>query len=80
MFPDYSTFKKYHRLSNHYATLGNTIKLPIEGIGNAVCTLNGRTDLTCNALHIPAIRGPLYSLHKHHQIPGCGVYSYYKDG
>ena len=55
-------------------------KLPIEGIGNAVYTLNGRTILTRNALHIPALRGPLYSLRKHRQRPGFGVYSSYKDG
>ena len=78
-FPDYSTFKTYRHLSNRYATLGDTTSLPIEGICTAVYTLNGRTSLTWNALHIPALRGPLYSLHKHRQRPGCGVYSYYKD-
>ena len=78
MFPYYSTFKTYHRLTNHYATLGDTTKLPIERIITAVYTLNGRTILTCNSLHIPEMRGPLYSLRKHRQIPGCGVYSSYK--
>ena len=68
----------YHRLSNHYATLGNTTRLPIEGIGTTVYTLSGRTILTCNTLHIPAIQGPLYYLRKHSQRPGCGVYSSYK--
>ena len=80
MFPDYSTFKTYHRISNRYATLGDTKRIPIEGIGTNVYTLNVRTILTCNALHIPALRGLLYSLHKNRQIPGCGVYSSYKDG
>ena len=75
MFPDYSTFNKYHRLTNRYDTLGETNKLPIEGIGTAVYTLNGRTILTCNALHITALRVPLYSLRKHRQRQGCGVYS-----
>ena len=60
MFPDYSTFKKYHSLTNCYATLGNTTKLPIEGIVTAVYTLNGRTILTHNALQITALKGPLY--------------------
>ena len=59
MFTDYSTFKKYHRLSNRYATLGDTTRLPIEGICTAVYTLNARTILTHNALHIPALRGPI---------------------
>ena len=80
MFPDYSTFKKYHRLTNRYANLGDTTKPPIEGIGTGVYILTGRTILTRNALHIPALWGPLYSLRKHHQRPGCGVYSLYKDG
>ena len=37
-------------------------------------------ELHAVALHIPALRGPLYSLRKHRQRPGCGVYSSYKDG
>ena len=80
MFPDYSTFKTYYRLTNRYATLRDTTKPPIEGIGTAVYTPNGRTILTRNALHIPALRGTLYSIRKHCQQPGCGVYSSYKDG
>ena len=70
----------YHCLSNRYATLVDTTRLPTKGIGTAVYTLNGRNILTHNALHIPALRGPIYSLHKHRQISGCGVYSSYKDG
>ena len=80
MFPDYSTFKTYHRLSHCYAALGDTTRLPIEVICTAVYKLNGRIILTCNALHIPDLRGPLYSLCKHRQRPGCGVYYSYKDG
>ena len=80
MFPDYSTFKKYYRLTNRYITLCDTTRLPIEGICNSVYTLNGRTILTHNALHITALLGPLYSLRKHRQQPGCSVYSSYKDG
>ena len=59
MFPDYSTSKTYHRLSNQYATLGDTTRLPIKGICTAVYTLNVRTLPTRNDLHIPALRGPL---------------------
>ena len=69
----------YHRLSNRYATLGDTTRLPIEGIGTSVYTINGHTILTRNALHIPALRGPLYSLRKHCNWSGCGIYSSYKD-
>ena len=79
MFPNYSTFKTYHRLSNLYSTLGDTTSLPVEGIGIVVYTLNRRTILTRNALHIPALQGPIYSLRKHRQRPVCGVYFSYKD-
>ena len=70
----------YHCLSNRYATLVDTKRLPIEGIGTAIYTLNGRTILTRNALHITALQGLLYSLRNHRQRPACGVYSSYKDG
>ena len=80
IFPDYSTFKTYHCISNICATLEDTNRLPIEGIGTVVYTLNGCTILIRKYLHIPALRGPLYSLRKYRQIPVCGVYSSYKDG
>ena len=80
MFHDYSTFKFYHHISNRYATLVETNRPPIEVICTTVYTLNGRTILTCNALHITDLRGPLYYLLKQRQRPGCGVYSSYKDG
>ena len=70
----------YHCLYNIYATLGDTTRLSIEGIGTTVYTLNGRTILTRNALQTPALRGSIYSLRKQRQIPGCGFYSSYKDG
>ena len=80
MFPYYSTFNTYPRLSYRYSTLGDTTRVPIEGIGTAVYTLNGHTILTHNTLHIPDLQVPLYSLRKHRQRPGCRVYSSYKYG
>ena len=80
MFPEYSTFKTHHPLSNHYATLGNTTKLLIEGIFTVIYTLNGQTILTRNTLYISALWDPLYSLFKQRQQPGCVVSSSYKDG
>ena len=53
--------------------MGDTTDLTIEGTGTAVYTLNGRTVLTRNALHIPSLLGTLYSLRKHRQRPGRGV-------
>ena len=60
MFPDDSNLKTYRRLSNRYSTLGDTTKLPIEGLETAVYKINVWTILTRNALHIPALRGPHY--------------------
>ena len=64
MFPDYSTFCTYHLLHNSYATLGDTTNLPIEDIRTTLNTPNGKTILTCNTIHTPALWGPLYSLRK----------------
>ena len=80
MFPAYSTFKKYDPIYNFYATLGNTTKLPIEGIWTDVYTLDKGTVLKRNTLHILALHSPLYYTHKHCQRLGCGVYFSYKDG
>ena len=80
ILPDYSTFKKYHRLSNIYAALGDNTRPLIKVIGTAVYTLSGRTILTCNVIHITALGGPLYYLRKHRKISGCVVYYSYKDG
>ena len=80
MFPDKSILKTYRHISNLYDTLGHTTKIPNEVTGTAIYTLNGKTILTQNALHIHALRGPLYSIHKHCQQPGFGIYSSYKYG
>ena len=67
IFPDYYTLKTYCRVYNFYATLGDTTNIPIEGIGTAVYTLNGQNILARNDIYIPALHGPIYSLHKHSQ-------------
>jgi hypothetical protein len=33
-----------------------------------------------NALHVPALRAPLYSLRRHWLIKGCGFYAHFNDG
>ena len=42
MSADYYTYKTNCHLHNLYATLGDTTKLPIEGIGTIIYTLNGK--------------------------------------
>lgn len=55
--------------------LGDDTRLPIYGRGTAKIRLNGKTILLRNALHVPALRAPLYSLRQHSKQPGCGTFS-----
>mgnify|MGYP000856555199 FL=1 len=80
MFPDYSTFTSYQPVHGHYATLGDETKVPIMGIGTAVYRLNGKVIKTRDALHIPALRGPLFSLRRHRRRVGCGLFSSFESG
>ena len=61
-------------VKNKYVTLGDHTKLPILGYGTAKCYLNGKIILIRNALHVQGLRAPLYSLRKHRNQPGCGIY------
>ena len=36
--------------------------------------VHGRVILIRNALHVPVLQAPLYSLRKHCKQPGCGIY------
>ena len=76
MLPDKKAFRSYHTCQNKFVTLGDNNKCRIEGEGTAIFSLNGKTILVRNALHVPALRSPLYSLRKHNQMPGCGIVSY----
>ena len=62
MFLYYSTLRTYHHIHNFCSTLGDTTRFTIEVIGTAVYIINGKNILTRNALHIPELRSPLYSL------------------
>ena len=76
MLPDKAAFRSYHPCSGEFVTLGDHNKCPIKGRGTAIFLLNGKTILVRNALYVPALRSPLYSLRKHSQIPGCKLLSY----
>ena len=80
MFPDYDTFSSYKRLVGKFVTLGDDTRLPILGIGTAIYRLNGRVMKTRNALHVPDLRNPLFSVRLHRRRFGCGAYSSYKVG
>eukprot|EP00804_Cyclotella_cryptica_P021434 CCRYP_005776-RA/>CCRYP_005776-RA protein AED:0.13 eAED:0.00 QI:0/0/0/1/1/1/5/0/1584 len=65
MFPDYNTFVSYHKCKHKTVKLGDSTELPIMGYGTAKFTLNGHVILVRNALHVPGLTDPLYSLRQH---------------
>lgn len=80
MFPDYSTFVSYHKCYNKTVQLGDSTELPIYGYGTAKFSLNGRIIVVRNALHVPGLTDPLYSLRQHRFMSGCGFFSHYDSG
>ena len=60
--------------------LGDDTKVPIKGEGSAKFSLNGKVIVVRNALFVPDLRGPLYSLRKHETMPGCRTVSHYDVG
>jgi hypothetical protein len=80
MLPDYSAFVSYKKCHNESVTLGDETQLPIMGRGKAVFMINGKTIQVRDALHVPGLRAPLYSLRKHRHMDGCGYYSQFGVG
>ena len=76
MFPDYNTFISYRRVHNKVVTLGDGSLLQILGIGIAKFSINKHVILVRNALHVPRLSAPLYSLRQHRLMPGCGFFSH----
>jgi hypothetical protein len=60
--------------------MGNNSFVPVLGCGTDVFSLNGKCLLVRNALHVPGLAVPLYSLHAHLQQCGCGFFGTYKAG
>ena len=71
MFPDKSAFVSYTPESSLRVKMGNNSFIPVHGRGTAVIALNGRLVLVRDALHVPGLRLPLYSLRAHLNQPGC---------
>ena len=80
MLPDKAAVASYHQCFHRFAILGNDTKLPILGQGTAVFSLNGKVIMVQDALHVPGLRAPLYSLRQHKTMPGCGTFSLYEVG
>ena len=73
MLLDKSAFISYKSTSQHLKVrMGNNSSIPVIGRGSAIISLNGQRVLVRNALHVPDLAMPLYSLRAHFQQPGCG--------
>jgi hypothetical protein len=60
--------------------MGNNSFLPVVGRGTAIISLNGQCILVCNALHVPGLAVPLYSLRAHLKQHICGFLGTFKAG
>jgi hypothetical protein len=80
MLPDILAFKTYRPQRNRTVKLGDNSTLQIAGEGTAIFPLNNKVIKVRNALHVPDLRQPLYSLRKHKTMPGCGTFSHNNVG
>jgi hypothetical protein len=80
MFPNKLAFISYKSIPNLQVWMGNNSFLPVLGRSTAIISLNGQRVLISNALHVPGLAIPLYSLHAHLKQHGCGVLGTFKAG
>jgi hypothetical protein len=80
MFPDKLAFISYTSIPNLQVWMGNNSFLPVLGRGNAIISLNGQRILVRNALHVPGLAVPLYSLRAHLKQHGCGFLGTFEAG
>jgi hypothetical protein len=72
MLPDKSAFISYKLVTNLQVQMGNNSYLPVLGQGLAVISLNGQRIIVWNALYVPGLVVPLFSLRAHFSQQGCG--------
>jgi hypothetical protein len=60
--------------------MGNATFAPVLGRGTAILSLNGKSILVHNVLHVPDLHVPLYSLRAHLTQLGCGFIGDYDTG
>jgi hypothetical protein len=81
MLPEKVAFILYKLISNLQVCMGNNSFIPVLGCGTAVISLNGQRVLIWNdALHVPGLVMPLYSLQAHLTQCGCVFYGPYEAG
>jgi ubiquinone/menaquinone biosynthesis C-methylase UbiE len=72
LWPDYSAFISYQKVSNRFVSLADKSTAPIVGIGDIAVSLGGKNIVIRNVYHVPSLRAPLYSLRAHRRLSGCG--------
>jgi hypothetical protein len=72
MFPNKEAFISYKSIQNLQVRMGNNSFLPVIGRGTAILSLNDQRVLVRNALNVPGLTVPLYSLRAHFKQQGCG--------
>ncbi len=80
MLPKKATFISYKSVSNLQVCMGKNSFHPVLGPGTADISLNGQQVLIRNALHVPGLMMPLYSLQTHLTQRGCAFYGAYAAG
>jgi hypothetical protein len=76
MVPWKELFIEYKKCStNSYVLLANNQKAPCLGRGTIKIQLGGVIVVITNALHVPSLRCPLYSIRCHSRIPGCAFHA-----
>jgi hypothetical protein len=80
MVPKKAAFISYKLVFNLQVHIGNNSLLPVLGCDTTVISLNGQRVLIRNALHVPGLMMPLYSLRVHLSQCGCAFYGAYATG
>jgi hypothetical protein len=65
-------FVSYKTVTNLQVRMSNNSFIPVFGSGSAIISLNSQKILVWNALHVPGLVVPLYSLRAHCTQCGCG--------
>ncbi len=80
MFPDKLAFISYKSIPNLQVRMGNNSFLSVLKRSTTIISLNGQRILVRNALHVPGLTVPLYSLCAHLKQHGCGFLGTFEAG
>ncbi len=70
----------FKSIPNLQVWMDNNSFLPVLGCGTAIISLNGQRVLVRNALQVPGLMVPLYSICAHLKQHGCGFLGTFKAG